>query len=70
MKLVFTIADATLLIHTGGDVERKSYLLEVPDENIPRGVMQELRNRRESTKPGNVASIAISILEEEQEEKK
>ena len=67
MKIVFTIADASGLIHAGLDVERESFIIEVPDESIPiqvKKLLEYRRERRKSNLPINdYSSISLSFLE-------
>ena len=64
MKLIFTITDASGLAHMGLDIERHSYIVEVPDENIPAPVKRDIEYERKEGSPPSYVTISISVLKE------
>jgi len=59
MKIVATVADYAALMHTGGDLERYSYIIEIPDENIPEGI-------KRAKEKGHHCTVSLSFLQEDE----
>lgn len=59
MKLIFTVCDFGAMMHTGADLERYSYEVEVDDSKIPEKVKSVLG---ENT--GYHGTVSISIKQE------
>ena len=66
MKLAFTVANGIHYINAGGEVERVTYLMDVPDEAVPPYIRELLADRDCDTKKRNrwCESISVSIVEE------
>lgn len=66
MKLVFTVSDAIHAAHVGGEVERKSAILEIDHLALPalvRDYLTEIAN--ESSKKPCFLSMSISVLHDQ-----
>lgn len=60
MKLAFTVADANHQIHVGGETERTTAIVEIPEELLPEIVKKYLEERM---KPGYCYhSLSISVV--------
>lgn len=57
MKLAFTVGDYGAYIHTGSPVEYTTFIVDVPDENIPAKLKPFLKSRD--------SSFVISTVNEE-----
>ena len=57
MKIVITIAEYGAYINTGAAVERKSFIVEIPDNQLPAEVLNIDELNR-------CATISLSILKE------
>lgn len=71
MKLAFTVCDSEDLMHAGGEPTRTTYVVDVPDADIPFGVRKFLQERAESMerqRNGGIGwhfkSMSISIVAE------
>lgn len=60
MKIVFTISDFGAAANIGGDTERRSMIVNVPDELIPMPVKKHL----EGDDTRHWQTLSLSILEE------
>ena len=60
MKLAFTLANYGAAANVGGDVERETHIVELPDESLPSDVRDHL------TDPNirKWQTLCISILKE------
>lgn len=61
MKIIATVSDAASLIHVGGDIERKSCVIEIPDEQLPKLLADYFKWRND---PKGCMSLSFSLLEE------
>lgn len=66
MKIVVTISEFGAAANLGGDVERRSAVIDIPDDQLPVMLQQELQYRAEAREAdGQVwTSISFSLLEE------
>jgi len=66
MKIVFTETDGSGAYHIGIDVERKSAILEIPDEQLPHLAKRFFDERKRIKKSGgwDYSSLSISWVEE------
>ena len=60
MKIAATISDATLLIHAGADVEKTTYIIEVPDDSIPPGLRKYFEDKPRLK--NNYSTISLSLV--------
>ena len=58
IKIIATVSDATMQMHTGADLERESAIIAVPTANIPRIVKQYFEDNNNKT-------ISFSLLDED-----
>lgn len=58
MKIAFTVSDFGAAANIGGDVERKTATIEIPDEQIPKIVRDHLATPKWST-----LSISVCVPE-------
>ena len=68
MKIVFTIADATHAAHIGCDVERKSAIIEVSEDQIPALVKGHFAAKKWAKEGPNryvYETLSLSYIEEE-----
>ena len=65
MTIIVTIADATHAVHAGGEVERKSASIEIPDDAVP-AILREYFELKAKEKSGNwcYLSASFSLLSE------
>lgn len=62
MRLVFIVADATHAAHIGGEVERQTATVDIPDESIPVIVREYLRIKsEENTSNGKWSYLSMSV---------
>lgn len=62
IKLAFTVADASDMVHAGGEVSR---VTRIVDCEVPDCIAEVLKNRRESANPRYCyQSLSISVVEE------
>jgi hypothetical protein len=59
MKIVFTISDFGAMTHIGADIDRKSYVVNIKDEDIPKDVMNYVSGEK-----GNSWTVSLSIVKE------
>ncbi len=59
MKIVATIADFGAAANIGGDVERESEIIDVPDDAVPPMLKEQLE------KKSQWVTISLSILKEQ-----
>ena len=66
MKIIATVSEFGAAANLGGDVERKSVLIDVPDDALPQFLQDELEFRREAkeSKSQVWTSISFSLFEE------
>lgn len=62
MKLAFTVSDFGAAANIGGEIERSTYVIEVPDELIPAKV-KWAKNAMDKCPPGTSSWLAITITE-------
>lgn len=72
MKIVATISDCSAAANVGGDVERISYVIEIPQEATPAPILDHLatlkKNRTAREKGEQVwhyVYLSLSILDEQ-----
>ncbi len=58
IKIVVTIADATEMVNTGADLEKRSAIIDIPETSIPRILKEYLKDRK-------YQSVSFSLLDEE-----
>ena len=67
MKLAFTVSNGIHYINVGGEVERVTYLMDIPDESLPpyiRDFLAERNSPDETTRRQRwYESMSISIVE-------
>jgi hypothetical protein len=61
MKIAFTLADPSAYLNYGGEVERITFIQEIPDEHIPKEVIQYLKWRNDQKQSGYL-SMSISLV--------
>lgn len=59
MKIVFTISDFGAAANIGGDTERSSFIVDVPDEHIPHKVRDHFENKNNKWQ-----TLSLSVLDE------
>lgn len=60
MKLAFTISDFGAAANIGGDVERRTFIVEIDDNEIPTTILHHLK------KDGNKwSTLSISAVDDE-----
>jgi len=57
IRIVVTITDAAQVVYACGETEKKSGIIEIPDENIPEILKRYLLN-------GQYQSLNFSLLDE------
>jgi hypothetical protein len=62
VKLAFTVSDFGAAVNIGGEIERSTYVIEVPDELIPAKV-KWAKNEMDKCPPGKSSWLAITITE-------
>jgi hypothetical protein len=68
MKIVVTVTDVGEAIHCGGDVVRKSAIIEIPEDQVPSIVKNYFKNKRWAKERPNrftYQTLSFSLLEEE-----
>jgi hypothetical protein len=68
MKIVVTVTDVGGVIHCGGDVARKSAIIEIPEDQVPSIVKNYFENERWAKERPNrytCQTLNFSLLEEE-----
>lgn len=81
MKIAITITDFGAAAHIGGDPERETHVIDIPDLYVPCAVKREYRLRREidtyNNDPENVkhdrrksyySTVALSVVEPPKED--
>ncbi len=64
MKIVFTISDASHAMRTGGEIEARSYIIDLPAEMIPAAIARHLEERSLETDDRPLfKSMSVSIAE-------
>ena len=61
LKIVATIADYGALMHLGADVERTSFIINVPTQNIP----EEIKRYLGKSKTPSYSTLSFSLLKED-----
>ena len=64
MKLIFTVTEATHYVHVGGEIERVSDSIEIPDELLPDIVKEYFKDKQkaeENDSYHSYMSMSISI---------
>ena len=64
MKLAFTIADAVHVLNAGGEVERRTVIVEIPDETLPKLLKTYLADKSNEPHPWCYMSLSISVVQE------
>lgn len=64
MKLAFTISDAVHVINVSGELERKTVIVEIPDESLPKPLQSYIAEKANEPKPWSYLSLSISIVQE------
>lgn len=62
MKLAFTVSDFGAAANIGAEIDRSTYVIEVPDELIPQKV-KWAKKIMDECPPGNNSWLAITITE-------
>lgn len=65
MKLVITLSDYGAALHCGADVERESFIIDIPSDLIPIQVKKAIEWRRtqnEIAGPQTYDTISTSII--------
>jgi hypothetical protein len=67
MRIAFTVCDCSHAVHAGGDPERQTAMVEIPDDNVPQLVREWLdakRYERETAGAYCYKSCSLSIVVE------
>ena len=65
MKLIATICDGGHVVHVGGELERTSYEIEIPDDKLPLALIDYVKQKQAEEKgTWCYKSVAFSILME------
>jgi hypothetical protein len=59
MDIVFTLRDFGAALHMGADVESRSYIVNLPDKDIPEPIKKILNN----PEIGKHTTVSLSILD-------
>ena len=70
MKIVFSISDHGAALHVGGVADDKSYIIDIPDDIIPREVLSAISAEAKNSKNGtyNYTTMSVSRLMESVDE--
>lgn len=58
MNIIVTVADASHAVHIGGEVERKSAVITIPDEGLPKIVKDYFRDKSMEDQKANRYSFS------------
>ena len=63
MKLIATICDCGHVVHAGGEPERTSYEIDIPDDKLPRALLDYVKQKQAEDKgTWCYKSVTFSIL--------
>lgn len=68
MKIVATVSDFGAAINIGGNVEYRSAIIKIPDDQVPELVkkyFQDLKWAKEAPNRNLYGTLSFSLLEEE-----
>lgn len=61
MKIAITFADFTAARHVGADIERETYVIEVPDSCFPAHVLKSIKLKQEQPSKCDY-TVSLSVV--------